>query len=216
MSFAVDPHRPIVAFGITAEVTLDSTPAEGSTVMTFDNDPEVIAVGEPVWIRSADESVLQYRGLCTVSGAAQITVQIPLQDAVGASATAWVPTDFVHFTAENPDTQRPIRDTGTTTVRTSGAIPLNYNAADPQDSVDLSFSIRLSDDYENWLTFVDTDRNNRTLRFNVAYYDFAKRLSKTPKVVAAGETASMQMVNVHVNSFTQRFWIVEDGVYVES
>lgn len=216
MVFAVNPHPPVVAFGIDDEKTLTATPAEGSTVMEMDNSTDAIAVGDPVFVRSLDESVLQYRGPCTVSGAAQITVRVPLQDAVGASATAWKPTNSVVFTGEIRDSQRILPNDGAKTIINNAGAPLGFQFRDPFDIIQLSlwdYNATLINDYK---TFLVTGRRGSIDAFNLGYYDQAERKTKTIKVrVEAGEHP-MTVVSFFSNSVTERFILIAESVYVES
>lgn len=220
MTTAINPFPPIVAFGIDAEKTLDATPSEGSTVMELPNSSDIIAVGDPVWVRSFDETVVQYRGLATASSTTQITCQIPLQDAVSANATAWKPTNFVRFFGEIQDTQRPRRLQGTTTVQTMSGRPYNFQAADPQDIIDLALWDRNTSAnatlFREFLDFLDTDRSGATLPFNLGYYDFTLRRGETPKVLISAGNFDATVVNNFTNSTRQSFFIIDRTDYVES
>lgn len=219
MSFSVSPFPPIVAFGIDSEKTLTATPAEGSTVIELPNSSNVIAVRDPVFIRSSDETVLQYRGRCTVSGATQITVRIPLQDAVGSSATAWKPTNSIIFTGEVRWAQRPTLHDGSRTIVNFAGIPLNYQIRDSRQTLDMSFHIHSRFDsgvHNFWLDFGNTNRRGFIDPFNLGYYDFSEDIAKTVKVLAEAGEHTMTVVNNFRVSFSQRFHVIADNIYVES
>ena len=217
MTTAINPFPPIVAYGIDAEKTLDATPSEGSVVMELPNSSDIIAIGDPVWVRSADESVIQYRGPATASSTTQITCQIPLQDAVGASATAWKPTASVRFFGELRDTQRPVRNSGIVTVPTMSGTVFQYQAADLQDSVSLNvWDHNMTKNailYQEWLDFLET---RGPLPFNLGYYSLTRRRGETPKVnVREGEHEG-RVINVFTNALSETFFILDRALYVES
>ncbi len=217
MTTPINPFDPIVAYGIASEKTLTATPLEGSTVMALSNSSDIIAIGDPVWVRSADETVLQYRGIVTASSTTQITCQISLQDAVGASATAWKPTNFVRFFGELRDTQRPVRNTGITTVQTMSGTVFQYQAADFQDSVSLNVwdhnMAKNATLYQDWLDFLET---RGPLAFNLGYYSLTRRRGETPKAhVREGEHEG-RVINVFTNALSETFFILDRALYVES
>lgn len=223
MAFAVSPHNPIVAFGIVNEFTLGATPSEGAQTFTFTNTgPNAVVVGDPVFVRSSDETVLQYLGTATAVTTANITSTVPLQDAVGASATLWVPSNYVLFTGEIRESQGLETDDGTVTRLTQAGAPLNYQFKDPVQTIRMSFWVRESTAHADWLDFLATDRRGSIDSFNFAYYDMDERITKTIKckVVAGGHTSTRIMHNR--TSFTESFIKELDsadfvtGVYVES
>ena len=218
MAFAVSIFNPIVAFNIEDDKTLTAEPAEGTQVIAFDNSGNTIVVNDPVFVRSLDETVLQYMGLATAVSASDVTVQIPLQDAVGASATVWTPGsgNYVIFTGEIRDTQTLEDDDGATTEVTHGADVFGYQFKDPIQSVTLSFWVRNSTAYADWRTFRTTTRRSLIDDFNLSYYDVAERKAKTIQVRAQAGPHSTTRINHLVTSFTQRFWRIADSVYVES
>lgn len=221
MTFAIAPFNPIVAFGIVDEKTLTATPAEGSTVMEFDNTGgDALVVGDQVFVRSSDETVLQYRGKATAVTTAQITVQIPLQDAVGASATCWVPTNSVQFAGEMRGSLRFNDDDGAETQISQGGEFFGYQSRDPSATVTMTFGVRNSTAYANWKTFRDTDRRGLIDSFNLAYYDTAERQGKTIKVKGFAGDHPLTTVNWLTTRFSQTFGVEAEtpstGVYVES
>lgn len=218
MAFAIDIFNPIVAFSIEDEKTLTSEPAEGTSVIAFDNSGNTIVVNDPVFVRSADETVLQYMGLATAVSASDITVQIPVQDAVGASATTWTPGsgNFVRFTGEIRDTQLLEDDDGTSTEITHGADVFALQFKDPIQFVTLSFWVRNSTAYSDWRTFRTTTRRGLIDGFSLAYYDVAERKGKTIQVRAFAGPHGLTKVHNFLASFSQRFARIADNVYVES
>lgn len=218
MTFAVSVFNPVVAFSIEDEKTLTAEPNEGDQVIEFDNSGNTIVANDPVFVRSLDETVLQYMGFATAVSASDITVQIPLQDAVGASATVWTPGagNYVIFTGEIRDTQALEDDEGASTVVTHGADVLGYQFKDPIQSVTLSFWVRNSTAYADWRTFRTTTRRGSIDAFNLAYYDVAERKAKTIQVRADAGSHRLTKINHLVTSFTQRFVRIADNVYVES
>lgn len=220
MAFAISHFNPIVAFGIEDEKTLTATPSEGATVVAFDNSGATVVVGDPIFVRSADDTVLQYMGLATVASTTQITVQVPLQDAVGASATLWVPSSFVRFTGEQRGSQRHTDDDGASTVVTNGGAFFGFQAKDPSNTVSLGFSVRNSTAYADWRTFRVVDRVGATKSFNLAYYDNLERKGKTIKCKVMAGTHNVSTVNQFVTRFSEVFGVEKEtpsvGVYVES
>ena len=218
MTFAISIFNPVVAFSIEDEKTLSAEPAEGTSVIAFDNSGNTIVVNDPVFVRSLDESVLQYVGLATAVSASDITVQIPVQDAVGASATVWTPGtgNYVLFTGEVRDTQSLEDDDGASTIITHGADVLGFQFKDPIEFVTLSFWVRNSTAYNDWKTFRNTTRRALIDDFNLAYYDVSERKGKTIQVRAFAGSHRLTKINHLVTSFTQRFARIADSVYVES
>ena len=171
MTFRNGIHPAIAVKGKDAstETTLTSgnKPEEGDVILTFDNSPEIISVGDPVLCSDQDGNNNQYLGLVIIATTTTITVSLGVQETPATSLLIWVPTTFALFpwgTSIDQDTFGYLR--GVRTEITAGNKVFPFKGSDASKTYSVRIDPSQTVDYASWFTFRETnDADDFTFSF---------------------------------------------------
>ena len=175
--------RPIVACGKTKEKIATSTVLAGDVVIDCDNASNAYAVGDPVFISKSDDAGNEFMGEVTQAMASEITVELTVGTSKGAGAKLWMPAASYRFESGYGFHMKPVEYLGVVTDRSRGGQFYATQIADSVSGVIMRWDGGKPADWQGYVTFLKTNRDNGRKPFSLAWWDHFAGVTRVCDVI---------------------------------